>query len=179
MLKLDQAVVGLDNFATGYQHNLDEVQSLVTEAQWARLRFIEGDIVSLADCERACAGVEYVLHQAALGSVPRSINDPITTNAANVSGFLNRLVAARGVPAQAYSDAIKAVGWTYSCWVLAQTATLALMSREPVFPVAPMWFSSLSKRVLITAVFLLRNTKCLLMQSLWVFRISWKPRKSF
>ena len=94
LLKLDQTVVGLDNFATGHRHNLDEVQALVTQAQWARLRFIEGDIGNLANCQNACAGVDYVLHQAALGSVPRSINDPIATNAANVSGFLNMLVAA-------------------------------------------------------------------------------------
>ena len=76
LLKLDQTVVGLDNFATGHRHNLDEVQALVTQAQWARLRFIEGDIGNLANCQNACAGVDYVLHQAALGSVPRSINDP-------------------------------------------------------------------------------------------------------
>src|SRR5690554_4427608 len=76
LLKLDQRVVGLDNFATGHQHNLDEVQGLVTAKQWARFNFIEGDIRNLDDCHRACKGVDYVLHQAALGSVPRSINDP-------------------------------------------------------------------------------------------------------
>ena len=95
LLKLDQTVIGLDNFATGYQRNLDEVQTLVTAEQWARFRFIEGDIRNLDDCRKACEGVNYVLHQAALGSVPRSINDPITTNATNIDGFLNMLVAAR------------------------------------------------------------------------------------
>lgn len=95
LLKLDQRVVGLDNFATGHQRNLDEVQTLVTPAQWANFSFIQGDIRELADCQRACEGVDYVLHQAALGSVPRSIKDPITTNAANITGFLNMLVAAR------------------------------------------------------------------------------------
>lgn len=95
LLKLDQQVIGLDNFATGHQHNLDEVQSLVTPAQWARFSFIEGDIRNLQDCRFACTGVDYVLHQAALGSVPRSIDDPITSNAANIDGFLNMLVAAR------------------------------------------------------------------------------------
>ena len=68
LLKLDQRVVGLDNFATGFQRNLDEVHTLVTPEQWARFKFIEGDIRELADCHRACAGVDYVLHQAALGS---------------------------------------------------------------------------------------------------------------
>ncbi len=95
LLKLDQRVVGLDNFATGYQRNLDEVKTLVTPTQWARFGFIQGDIREQAHCHEACASVDYVLHQAALGSVPRSVADPITTNAVNVTGFLNMLVAAR------------------------------------------------------------------------------------
>lgn len=95
LLGLDQVVVGLDNFATGHQRNLDEVQGLVRSEQWARFRFVEGDICDLATCHSVTAGVDYVLHQAALGSVPRSINDPITSHRANVDGFLNMLVAAR------------------------------------------------------------------------------------
>lgn len=95
LLKLNQRVLGLDNFATGYQRNLDEVQTLVTPEQWANFRFIHGDICSLEDCQKASQGVDYVLHQAALGSVPRSVADPITTNATNITGFLNMLVAAR------------------------------------------------------------------------------------
>ncbi|MDD5334858.1 MAG: GDP-mannose 4,6-dehydratase [Rhodoferax sp.] len=138
LLKLNQRVVGLDNFATGHQRNLDEVETLVTPAQWANFKFIQGDIRNLEDCHRAMTWnlsllppsslrarpaihgsriksgmtsedfemtaedsvltarpVEYVLHQAALGSVPRSVEDPITTNAANITGFLNMLVAAR------------------------------------------------------------------------------------
>jgi len=95
LLKLDQKVIGLDNFSTGFQHNLDEVQGLVTAEQWQRFRFIKGDIRNLADCEVACNGADYILHQAALGSVPRSLEDPITTNENNISGFLNMLVAAR------------------------------------------------------------------------------------
>ncbi|MBO0614367.1 NAD-dependent epimerase/dehydratase family protein [Thiothrix fructosivorans] len=95
LLKLNQRVVGLDNFATGHQHNLDEVQSLVSGEQWANFRFIRGDIRQLNDCQTACEGVDYVLHQAALGSVPRSLEDPITTNGTNIDGFLNMLVAAR------------------------------------------------------------------------------------
>jgi UDP-N-acetylglucosamine 4-epimerase len=105
LLKLDQRVVGLDNFATGHQHNLDEVQSLVTGEQWARFKFIQGDIRELADCQQACAGVDYVLHQAALGSVPRSLADPITTNAANITGFLNMLVAARDASVKSFTYA--------------------------------------------------------------------------
>lgn len=95
LLKLDQRVVGLDNFATGHQHNLDAVQASVAPQQWSRFGFIKGDICNLEDCQKACAGVDYVLHQAALGSVPRSIDNPIATNATNISGFLNMLVAAR------------------------------------------------------------------------------------
>ncbi|MCK5643980.1 MAG: Vi polysaccharide biosynthesis UDP-N-acetylglucosaminuronic acid C-4 epimerase TviC [Gammaproteobacteria bacterium] len=95
LLSLDQNVVGLDNFSTGFQHNLDKVQGLVAEEQWQRFTFVKGDIRDLEICKGACAGVDYVLHQAALGSVPRSIEDPILTNENNLSGFLNMLVAAR------------------------------------------------------------------------------------
>src|SRR6478672_794069 len=95
LLKLDQRVFGLDNFATGYERNLDEVQKLVRPAQWDRFTLVKGDICAISECHRACKGVDYVLHQAALGSVPRSVADPIATNAANATGFLNMLVAAR------------------------------------------------------------------------------------
>lgn len=105
LLKLDQRVVGLDNFATGHQRNLDEVQGLVSPAQWARFQFIEGDIRKLEDCQRACSGVDHVLHQAALGSVPRSLADPIATNAANITGFLNMLVAARDAQVKSFTYA--------------------------------------------------------------------------
>lgn len=95
LLGLGQSVVGLDNFATGHQRNLDEVQASVTAGQWRRHQFIEGDIRDLAACHEACREVDIVLHEAALGSVPRSIADPVATNAANVDGFVNMLVAAR------------------------------------------------------------------------------------
>lgn len=105
LLKLNQNVVGLDNFATGHQHNLDEVQSLVKPEQWANFKLYEGDIRNFEDCQTACAGVDYVLHQAALGSVPRSIADPITTNAANITGFLNMLTAARDAEVKSFTYA--------------------------------------------------------------------------
>ena len=127
LLKLNQFVVGLDNFATGHQHNLVEVQSLVTAEQWQRFHFIKGDIRNLEDCQKAMhhpagglgacsselgarrsalgADVDYVLHQAALGSVPRSIADPITTHAANITGFLNMLVAARDAEVTSFTYA--------------------------------------------------------------------------
>jgi UDP-N-acetylglucosamine 4-epimerase len=105
LLKLDQRVVGLDNFATGHQRNLDEVQNLVSPEQWSNFWFVEGDIRKLADCRQACTGVDHVLHQAALGSVPRSLADPITTNETNISGFLNMLVAARDAKVQSFTYA--------------------------------------------------------------------------
>jgi len=95
LLKLDQRVVGLDNFATGKRHNLAEVEQLVPPVQWDGFTFVEGDICSPAACARACAGVDFVLHQAALGSVPRSIEEPVASHAANVTGFINMLDAAR------------------------------------------------------------------------------------
>jgi len=95
LLRLDQRIVGLDNFSTGKRANLDEVRSSVTDAQWRRFSFVEGDIRNLATCRDVCEGVDYILHEAALGSVPRSIEDPIASNESNVTGFLNMLVAAR------------------------------------------------------------------------------------
>ena len=123
LLTLGQRVVGLDNFATGHQRNLDEVQTLVTPAQWSNFSFIQGDIRNLADCQQAMTWtpdllplpqgegspnripVDYVLHQAALGSVPRSLADPITTNATNISGFLNMLTAARDAKVKSFTYA--------------------------------------------------------------------------
>ncbi len=102
LLRLGQRVTSLDNFATGHQHNLDQVRALVGEEAWARHRFIRGDIAEPADCAAACAGVDIVLHQAALGSVPRSMADPQTTHRANATGFLNMLVAARDAKVQRF-----------------------------------------------------------------------------
>ena len=112
LLGLDQHVVGLDNFSTGYQRNLDEVRTRVEPGQWARLRFIEGDIRDPNACQEAMRGVDTVLHQAALGSVPRSILDPVTTNAVNIDGFLNILVAARdaGVKSFVYAASSSTYG---------------------------------------------------------------------
>jgi UDP-N-acetylglucosamine 4-epimerase len=95
LLRHDQIVVGLDNFSTGHQRNLDDVKSFVSEKQWSRFRFIKGDIRDLDACWTACENVDIVLHQAALGSVPRSIDDPVRTNQSNIDGFLNMLVAVR------------------------------------------------------------------------------------
>lgn len=105
LLLLNQKVVGLDNFATGHQRNLDEVQDLVSEEQWLNFNFIEGDIKNYQDCEKAVSTVDYVLHQAALGSVPRSIADPLSTNAANTTGFLNMLQAAKEAEVKSFTYA--------------------------------------------------------------------------
>ena len=102
LLGLGQTVVGLDNFATGHRYNLDEVRDNVGADAWSRFTFVEGDIRDLDACRRVVQGVDYVLHQAALGSVPRSLNDPITSNEVNVSGFLNMLVAARDAQVKSF-----------------------------------------------------------------------------
>ncbi|HTP98407.1 MAG TPA: SDR family oxidoreductase [Casimicrobiaceae bacterium] len=95
LLRLGQEVVSLDNFATGYRRNLDEVRFAVGRQAWERHTFQEADIADPAACRRACEGIDIVLHEAALGSVPRSLADPLATHAANATGFLNMLVAAR------------------------------------------------------------------------------------
>lgn len=127
LLKLNQRVVGLDNFSTGYKHNFDEVKHLVSQDQWNNFYFIEGDICNLEDCHKSMRwlpqpgvgkkghsgddaavsffSVDYVLHQAALGSVPRSIADPVATNANNVTGFLNIIEASRQAGVQSFTYA--------------------------------------------------------------------------
>jgi len=100
LLRLDQNVVSIDNFETGHRKNLDEVRRAVGEQAWKRHAFIEGDIVEFDTCRRACDSVDIVLHQAALGSVPRSLEDPLRTHAANATGFINMLVAARDARVQ-------------------------------------------------------------------------------
>lgn len=112
LLVLGQPVVGLDNFSTGCPSNLDTVKGLVGDVAWSRFRMIEGDIRDLKACEEAASGVDYVLHQAALGSVPRSITDPVSTHENNVNGFLNMLVASRdaGVKRFVYASSSSVYG---------------------------------------------------------------------
>lgn len=95
LLRAGQKVRGLDNFCTGYQKNLVMIQTAVTPEQWKNFSFIKGDIRDLPTCLETTKGVDYVLHEAAIGSVPRSIDDPIFANENNISGFLNMLVASR------------------------------------------------------------------------------------
>lgn len=112
LLNLGQVVIGLDNFSTGYRRNLEDVRKEIPNESWERFRFLEGDIRNLTDCHKACEGVDYVLHHAALGSVPRSIDDPICTHQSNVDGFLNMLVAARdaGVKRFVYASSSSVYG---------------------------------------------------------------------
>ncbi|WDP84470.1 MAG: SDR family oxidoreductase [Desulfobacter sp.] len=95
LLKAGQQVRGLDNFSTGFQHNLDQVQASVGAENWKRFEFVKGDIRSLGTCKQVVQGIDFILHQAALGSVPRSIENPIITNENNITGFLNMLEASR------------------------------------------------------------------------------------
>lgn len=105
LLKLNQRVIGLDNFATGFEANLDEVEGQVDKDQWARFTFHEGDIRDFETCQKVMEGVDYVLHQAALGSVPRSIADPLTSNSANITGFLNMLHASKEAEVKSFTYA--------------------------------------------------------------------------
>tara|TARA_B110000438_G_scaffold298685_1_gene347389 strand:+ start:5383 stop:6402 length:1020 start_codon:yes stop_codon:yes gene_type:complete len=105
LLNYKQKVIGLDNFSTGYKKNLKEVQTNVNKNSWKKFDFIEGDISSYETCMDACKGVDYVLHQGALGSVPRSIEDPIATNNSNIVGFLNMLVAAKNSNVKSFTYA--------------------------------------------------------------------------
>jgi UDP-N-acetylglucosamine/UDP-N-acetylgalactosamine 4-epimerase len=112
LLELGQRVIGLDNFETGFRHNLEDVRACVGEFRWSRFSFVEGDIRELETCRSICRGVDYVLHHAALGSVPRSIAAPLATNETNVTGFLNMLVAAReaGIGRFVYAASSSAYG---------------------------------------------------------------------
>jgi UDP-N-acetylglucosamine/UDP-N-acetylgalactosamine 4-epimerase len=112
LLNLDQTVIALDNLSTGKQRNLDDVRASVTPERCSRLRFVHGDTRNLKDCETACRSANYVLHQGALGSVPRSLADPVGTHSSNVTGFLNMLVAARdaGVSRFVYASSSSVYG---------------------------------------------------------------------
>jgi UDP-N-acetylglucosamine 4-epimerase len=105
LLNLNQRIVGLDNFATGFKANLEETSRHVKPELWANFTLLEGDTCDLETCKKACEGIDFVLHQAALGSVPRSINDPIKSNMANINGFLNMVVAARDANVQSFTYA--------------------------------------------------------------------------
>ena len=112
LLHHNQKVVGLDNFSTGYQHNINSVLAIVGEDKAKNFDFIEADTWDLESCIEACKGVDIVLHQAALGSVPRSIEDPITSNQSNITGFLNMMVACRdmGVERFVYASSSSVYG---------------------------------------------------------------------
>lgn len=112
LLRLNQQVVGLDNYVTGSRHNLEQVRDLVGPDRWKNFRQVDGDIRDLDSCQQACHGVDYVLHQAALGSVPRSLANPADSHASNVTGFLNMLVAARdqGVKRLVYASSSSVYG---------------------------------------------------------------------
>jgi UDP-N-acetylglucosamine 4-epimerase len=95
LLKLNQKVIGLDNFSTGYHHNLDDIQKNISTKEWENFHFYEGDIADYTMCSKVTSDIDVVLHQAALGSVPRSIDNPINSNLSNITGFLNLLTAAK------------------------------------------------------------------------------------
>jgi len=112
LLSHGQKVVGVDNFSTGFRHNIEDVLGGLDGAAAENFTFIEGDIADMAVCRSACEGVDIVLHQAALGSVPRSIEDPVTSNRSNVTGFLNLITAAKeaGVERFVYASSSSVYG---------------------------------------------------------------------
>ena len=112
LLKHNQKVVGIDNFSTGYQKNLDMIKESIGDEKYKNLNFIKGDISEYSTCKKACIGVDIILHQAALGSVPRSIADPVTSNLSNITGFLNMLTAAKdeGVKRFVYASSSSVYG---------------------------------------------------------------------
>ncbi len=112
LLQLNQKVVGLDNFSTGYKHNLEHVKNSISKEQWNNFNFLEGDITNYNTCVEITKNIDIVLHQAALGSVPRSIDNPINSNASNVSGFLNMLTASKdnGVKRFVYASSSSVYG---------------------------------------------------------------------
>lgn len=112
LLKLNQKVIGLDNFSTGYRHNLEHIKNSISDSQWDNFTFVEGDIIDYNTCIKITKNIDIVLHQAALGSVPRSIDNPINSNASNVSGFLNMLTASKdnGVKRFVYASSSSVYG---------------------------------------------------------------------
>lgn len=112
LLKLDQRVIGIDNFVTGHKHNLEHVRNSVSQNQWNKFNFLEDDITNYETCKYITKDIDIVLHQAALGSVPRSIDNPVNSNASNVSGFLNMLTAAKdnGVKRFVYASSSSVYG---------------------------------------------------------------------
>lgn len=143
LLGLGQNVIGLDNFSTGHQKNLDDVLDSAKEPR-GRFRMIRGDIRDLAACRNACSGVDFVLHQAALGSVPRSIDDPLTSNAVNVDGFLNMLVAARDA-------GVKRFVYASSCAIYGDSDALPLSETSEVNPLTPYAATKLNNEVYAAA----------------------------
>ena len=112
LLKLNQQVIGLDNFSTGHQYNLEQIKDSLTDEQWSNFHFQEGDITDFKTCQNITKNVNIVLHQAALGSVPRSIDNPILTNHNNITGFLNMLTASKdnGVQRFVYASSSSVYG---------------------------------------------------------------------
>jgi UDP-N-acetylglucosamine 4-epimerase len=140
LLELGQFVVGMDNFVTGYRHNLEDVERTVGPEKWAKFEFIEGDIRNPEDCRRACSEVDYVLHQAALGSVPRSIDDPIATNSCNVDGFLQTLLAAK-------EERVKRFVFASSSSVYGDSPKLPKVENEIGSPLSPYAASKLANEI--------------------------------
>ncbi len=140
LLEINQNVVGLDNFSTGHESNLVEVKSNVNESVWNNFNFIKGDINIYEDCKKSLEGVDYVLHQAALGSVPRSIKNPIKSNEVNISGFLNILQASK-------EKNVKSFVYASSSSVYGDNNTLPKVENNIGKPLSPYAFTKLANEI--------------------------------
>jgi UDP-N-acetylglucosamine 4-epimerase len=130
LLELGQTVRGLDNFSTGHRKNIEEIQASLSPEKWAKFTLVEGDIRDLATCQRACLGVDYVLHQAALCSVPGSMEDPLKYCDVNITGTLHMLLAAR-------DQRVKRFVYASSCAVYGDNPALPKEETQPACPLSP------------------------------------------
>lgn len=153
LLSLGQIVIGLDNFSTGNKDNLLEVKKSVGKENWSKFTFIEGDICNFSDCIKAVKGVDYVLHQAALGSVPRSIVDPLATNAANINGFLNILEASR-------CERVKSFTYAASSSTYGDSSTLPKVEDSIGNPLSPYAVTKLVNEIYAGVYSTTYNFKC-------------------
>jgi len=130
LLERNQLVRGLDNFSTGHARNLEQVRTNLTSQQWAGFEFLQSDIRDLPSCQRACSGARLVLHQAALGSVPASIADPIGAHTTNATGALNILWAS-------HQANVQRVVYASSCAVYGDCPSLPITEGQPIIPLSP------------------------------------------
>ena len=172
LLKLDQKVIGLDNFYTGYRKNLQEVKKTVKKKQWNKFKFVKGDICNLNTCYIVCKKVDYVLHNAALGSVPRSIKDPINTTNVNVNGFLNMLIASQ-------RSKVRRFIYASSSSVYGDNIKLPKNEKNIGMPLSPYALSKLTNEHYANIFSKIYNIKCIGLRYFNVFGQRQDPKSNY